>query len=91
MLEVPVLWHFILFFDFGNQVCAKVLPSVMPCLIDHGSASVREAAFGCVTTYLEKLKEVSERMKVEEEEWRRAEVKKKSKVNVTHSILLKEI
>lgn len=59
------LWH---------QVCAKVLPSVMPCLIDPGSESVREAAFSCVETYLGRLKEVSARMKVEEEERRKAEV-----------------
>lgn len=58
-----------------RQVCAKVLPSVMPCLIDPGSLAVREAAFSCVETYLGKLKEVSARMQVEEEERRKAEVK----------------
>lgn len=57
-----------------GQVCAKVLPSVMPCLIDPGSHAVREAGFACVETYLGKLQEVSERMKEEEDQRRRVEV-----------------
>lgn len=56
-------------------MCTKVLPSVMSCLIDRGSVAVREAAFACVETYMIKLKEVSERMQVEEEERKRAEVR----------------
>lgn len=56
------------------QVCAKVLPSVMPCLIDPSSGAVRNAGFACVETYLGKLKEVSARLRVEEEERRRVEV-----------------
>lgn len=57
-----------------RQVCAKVLPTVMLCLIDPGSDAVREAAFACVDTYMSKLRQVSARMKVEEAERRRIEV-----------------
>lgn len=46
----------------------------MPCLIDPGSHAVREAGFSCVETYLGKLKEVSARMKVEEDDRRRLQV-----------------
>ncbi|CAN0316212.1 unnamed protein product [Ascophyllum nodosum] len=68
----------------AEEVCTKVLPSVMPCLIDPGSEAVREAAFSCVETYLERLKEVSARMKVEEEERRRAEAAEKAAELAAH-------
>ena len=47
----------------------------MLCLIDPGSDAVREAAFACVDTYMSKLREVSARMKIEEAERRRIEVR----------------
>ena len=46
----------------------------MPCIIDPGSDAVREAAFSCVDTYLLKLREVSERLRVEELERKSLEV-----------------
>ncbi|CAM9153913.1 unnamed protein product [Ectocarpus sp. 6 AP-2014] len=70
----------------AEEVCAKVLPTVMLCLIDPGSEAVREAAFACVDTYLCKLREVSERMKVEEEERRRIEAEEKAAELAAHGV-----
>ncbi|CAN0336363.1 unnamed protein product, partial [Discosporangium mesarthrocarpum] len=56
-----------------EEVCTKVLPFVMPCLIDPSSKAVREAAFACFGVYVEKLKAVSQRMAQEEEEIRQKE------------------
>lgn len=52
------------------EVCRRVLPSVMPCLLDPTSAAVRDASFACVDAYLTTLRGISEQMKVEEEERR---------------------
>ncbi|KAG5189980.1 kinase-like domain-containing protein [Tribonema minus] len=38
------------------DVCTRVLPVVMPCLVDQASHAVREAAFACVELYLAKVR-----------------------------------
>eukprot|EP00903_Cladosiphon_okamuranus_P016041 g14811.t1 len=70
----------------AEEVCAKVLPTVMLCLIDPGSDAVREAAFACVDTYMTKLREVSARMKVEEAERRRIEAEEKAAELAAHGV-----
>ncbi|CAN0065605.1 unnamed protein product [Pylaiella littoralis] len=70
----------------AEEVCAKVLPTVMLCLIDPGSDAVREAAFACVDTYLSKLREVSARMKVEEAERRKKEAEEKAAELAAHGV-----
>eukprot|EP00752_Nemacystus_decipiens_P008452 g7555.t1 len=70
----------------AEEVCAKVLPTVMLCLIDPGSDAVRESAFACVDTYMSKLREVSARMKVEEAERRRIEAEEKAAELAAHGV-----
>eukprot|EP00904_Undaria_pinnatifida_P002672 jgi/Undpi1/12405/HiC_scaffold_5.g02077.m1 len=71
----------------AEEVCAKVLPSVMPCIIDPGSDAVREAAFACVDTYLLKLREVSERLRVEELERKRLEAEENAAALAAHGVV----
>jgi SCY1-like protein 1 len=42
-----------------SEVCYRVLPSVMPCLIDPASKQVRDAAFSCVDSYMTKVSSVT--------------------------------
>jgi hypothetical protein len=48
------------------EVCVKVLPAVMPCLIDPHSAQVRDAAFSCMDAYMSRLKLNSDEMTAKE-------------------------
>ncbi|CAM9471877.1 unnamed protein product [Chrysoparadoxa australica] len=60
-----------------QMVCRSVLPAMVTCLIDPQSAAVRDAAFTCVNEYIQRLQEVSESMKVAEEEQRKKQMQER--------------